>query len=133
MDEPAKLGQRGLRMLERLAIAVTLVRGPPPRRVRDELEAEQQQLLLRAVVQVAFEVTAGLVRPLDDATARLLQLGEVRLRFGVQSLVLGRDRDGRVHRRLDERRRRRRVLEHRDRFAVTREDRRRAMARQLGR
>ena len=71
--------------------------------VRDKLEPEQQQLLLRSVVQVTFEMTPSLVCSLDDATARLLQLREMRLCLGMQPLVLRRDRDRRIHRSFDER------------------------------
>ena len=61
-----------------------------------QLQRDRDQALLRAVVQVALEPPALGVAGRDDPLARGLQLGQPRLRLGLQVLVLERDRGRRA-------------------------------------
>src|SRR5262249_13803463 len=66
-----------------------------------QLEREADELLLRAVVQVALDPPARGVARLDDALAAAAQLLHARREVGLQALVVDRQR-GRRAGRLDE-------------------------------
>ena len=55
-----------------------------------QVEDDGQQALLRAVVEVAFQASPGLVRRRDDARPRVTQLLELGEHLGAQRLVLDR-------------------------------------------
>ena len=54
-------------------------------------DAEADEPLLRAVVEVALELAAGGVAGLDDPRAGRPQIGQPRAQVGLQALVLERD------------------------------------------
>ena len=88
-DRRVEVVRRGVEQLAgRLRVALQArARGPQRDRERDEL-------LLRAVVQVALDPAPRGVRALHDPRARRAQLLHLRTQLGLQSLVLERERRG---------------------------------------
>ena len=89
--ELAQLGQRGRQPRGELVDLRVL----QPRLEHPQVQRERDELLLRAVVQVALDPPPRRVARLDDPQPRQPQLLHARLQVGLQALVVDRQRGGR--------------------------------------
>ena len=97
MDAARELPQLGQRDRELLADLVDGAGQPAvtqPRLEHPQVQRERDELLLRAVVQVALDPPPRVVRRLDDPQPRDPQLLHPRAQLGLQALVVDRERGG---------------------------------------